>query len=79
MWLVNAVQPLCQSVVGEVLHLLGGGVVMVVSTLTVVTEAVCVFHSQVKALQRVERAHANLVTQATPTFSRVTPTFAEPI
>ena len=52
---------------------------MVVSTLTVVTEAVCVFHSQVKALQRVERAHANLVTQATPTFSRVTPTFAEPI
>ena len=65
--LVNAVQPLCQSIVGEVFRLLGSGVVMVVSTLAVVTEAVCVFHSQVKALQEnIKRTCANLVSWPHP-------------
>ena len=37
---VNAVELPCQGVVGEVLHLMGGGVIVVVTPLSMVTETV---------------------------------------
>lgn len=42
---VNAVELPCQGVVGEVLHLMGGGVIVVVTPLSMVTETVSVLHT----------------------------------
>lgn len=48
---VDAVHGLCRHQVPKILHLLGSGVVVVVSPVTMVTETVGVLNSQVKALQ----------------------------
>ncbi len=47
---VNSVQSLGNRVVGQVLHLPWGGVMVVVSFLTMATEAVGVFNTKVKIL-----------------------------
>ena len=50
LWPVDAVKPLCYIVIAQVFHLLRGDIVVIVATLTMVTEAVCVFHTKIIAL-----------------------------
>ena len=49
-WAVKAVDGLSEPQVGEVVSVLGLSIDMVVSSLTVVTEAVKMLHAQVQAL-----------------------------
>lgn len=49
-WSVDPEQPLCKGIVGQVLHLSRGGVLVVVTPVTMVTEAVGVLNTEVKVL-----------------------------
>lgn len=46
-WPVDSADSVCHGVVCEILHLLGGGVIMIVASLSVVTEAVSMLHTKI--------------------------------
>lgn len=50
-WSVNAVEIFCRMEITKVLHSVWSGIRMVVSSFSVMAEAVSVLHAQVKALK----------------------------
>ena len=55
-WLINAKEKLGRWEVSEVLHYIWGGVIMVVSTFSMMTETMSVLQPQIKSLEQ-QRSH----------------------
>ena len=57
LWSVYSVNLLCEAKEASVLHVIRCDVIMIVSSLSVITEAVKVFNAQVQTLKEKKRVH----------------------